>query len=229
MEEIVQTKMCSRCKIDKFISEFGKDKYQKDGLNIYCKQCIKDNKLPKKHIEVEYKTCTMCNQKKHKSEFNKDKNRVDGLYPYCKLCKKIASSKEIINREVINSNRIKNRKRDILKYLIRECTFRARTIKNVLYDSNENLYNYLKPMYDKGVCECCGKKLESNVGKGIGYGCDNSYSIDRILPEKGYIIGNVAILCYKCNRLKNNGTIEELKMIINWMEQKLNNKDKNQN
>lgn len=39
MEESM--KVCSRCKIEKNEESFGKDKIRKDGLNPYCKGCLK--------------------------------------------------------------------------------------------------------------------------------------------------------------------------------------------
>lgn len=36
-------KLCRRCKIEKDESEFGKDKSKKDGLNIYCKECLRES------------------------------------------------------------------------------------------------------------------------------------------------------------------------------------------
>ena len=38
---------------------------------------------------------------------------------------------------------------------------------------------------------------------------DNSPSVDRINPDKGYIEGNVVWLSSKANRIKNSGTAEE--------------------
>jgi len=32
-------KKCSKCKVEKELDKFGKDKYTKDGLRYYCKQC----------------------------------------------------------------------------------------------------------------------------------------------------------------------------------------------
>ena len=48
-------------------------------------------------------------------------------------------------------------------------------------------------------------------------GKDRSYwpSIDRKDPTKGYVKGNVWIISYKANRLKNDGTIEELNTLVN--------------
>ena len=35
----METKYCPKCKIEKSISEFSKDKYQKDGLRSHCRNC----------------------------------------------------------------------------------------------------------------------------------------------------------------------------------------------
>lgn len=45
-----------------------------------------------------------------------------------------------------------------------------------------------------------------------------SASIDRFDNSKGYIPGNVRIISYQANHLKSNGTIEEFKKIIKYME-----------
>ena len=36
-------KKCSKCKIEKELEEFSKDKYRPDGFNIYCKLCHNEN------------------------------------------------------------------------------------------------------------------------------------------------------------------------------------------
>jgi|AntAceMinimDraft_11_1070367.scaffolds.fasta_scaffold106302_1 hypothetical protein len=43
-------------------------------------------------------------------------------------------------------------------------------------------------------------------------------SLDRLIPELGYIKGNVCFISMKANRLKNNATLEELQSIIDWMK-----------
>ena len=46
---------------------------------------------------------------------------------------------------------------------------------------------------------------------------DNTPSIDRVIPEKGYVLGNCHVISMKANRLKNNATIEELKAILEYV------------
>lgn len=63
-------------------------------------------------------------------------------------------------------------------------------------------------------CPALGIKLE----KGNGKIHDASATIDRLKPELGYIKGNVAVISYKANRMRNNGTAEELRKIADWMD-----------
>ena len=45
----------------------------------------------------------------------------------------------------------------------------------------------------------------------------NSASLDRIDSTKGYIKGNLQIISFRANTVKNNLTLDEMKMIVsNW-------------
>jgi hypothetical protein len=37
----METKICSKCKIEKSVTLFSKDKNRKDGLKLYCNDCRK--------------------------------------------------------------------------------------------------------------------------------------------------------------------------------------------
>ena len=46
---------------------------------------------------------------------------------------------------------------------------------------------------------------------------DNSYTLDRIDPQLGYIPTNIQVISYKANRIKSDSTLEELKLMVeNW-------------
>ena len=47
---------------------------------------------------------------------------------------------------------------------------------------------------------------------------DNSVSFDRTDPDKGYVTGNVVVMSWKANRLKNNATKEDLQALADYME-----------
>ena len=47
---------------------------------------------------------------------------------------------------------------------------------------------------------------------------ENSPSFDRIDPTKGYITGNVLVVSWRANRIKNDGSEEEHRKIADWLQ-----------
>ena len=46
----------------------------------------------------------------------------------------------------------------------------------------------------------------------------NSPSIDKLVPELGYVKGNVQVISWRANKLKGEGTAKEHRLISEWME-----------
>jgi len=68
-------------------------------------------------------------------------------------------------------------------------------------------------------CECCRKVMKLFKG---GPDRNDTVSVDRILPNKGYIAGNIKLICFRCNWLKLNCTDpEELQVVVNYMRRNL--------
>ena len=65
------------------------------------------------------------------------------------------------------------------------------------------------------VCPILGFRL--SWGERKGKSTDNSPSLDRIDPSRGYIEGNVQWISYMANRMKSNATLEQLKTFANWI------------
>jgi hypothetical protein len=55
------------------------------------------------------------------------------------------------------------------------------------------------------------------AGLGRGKFKDNAPQLDRIIPELGYVIGNVAFISHRANRIKDNGTMQEHYDIADWI------------
>ena len=47
---------------------------------------------------------------------------------------------------------------------------------------------------------------------------DHSPSLDRIDSSKGYVRGNVEVISWRANRLKSDGTLDDFRSIVSWME-----------
>jgi hypothetical protein len=48
------------------------------------------------------------------------------------------------------------------------------------------------------------------------YRLENSPSLDRIIPSKGYVGGNVIVVSWRANRIKCDATVNELKAIASF-------------
>ena len=60
--------------------------------------------------------------------------------------------------------------------------------------------------------------LGIRIVRGVGKLSAHSPSIDRIIPELGYVAGNIAIISNRANTIKSNGTAEEHERIAAWMK-----------
>ena len=62
--------------------------------------------------------------------------------------------------------------------------------------------------------------LKINLKKGYKRPSKSSPALDRIEPNKGYIKDNVVWISYRANTIKNNLTLEEMKLLLkNWKKQ----------
>jgi hypothetical protein len=70
---------------------------------------------------------------------------------------------------------------------------------------------------DADHCQKCGSVIICAIGNGSL--APTSRSIDRIIPSLGYVPGNVAWLCMKCNMEKQNLTASEHRSWADWIEE----------
>ena len=63
-------------------------------------------------------------------------------------------------------------------------------------------------------CPVLGIKIQ----RGVGMPCNASPSLDRIVPAKGYVSGNVRVISQRANTLKSNATLTEMRLILDDLE-----------
>jgi hypothetical protein len=71
------------------------------------------------------------------------------------------------------------------------------------------------------VCPYLGTPLIKSKNRGEG----TSPTIDRIIPELGYIKGNVQVISDKANRMKNNATPEEMVLFAKYVLKTFNHNE----
>ena len=63
-------------------------------------------------------------------------------------------------------------------------------------------------------CPILGRPLVVNLG--AKRPANNSPSLDKIIPEQGYIPGNVQVISHKANSMKRDATLQELIQVGEW-------------
>lgn len=139
------------------------------------------------------KECSLCHKIKQIQEFPPDRRALDGRQARCRVC--INEWMKIYYRN------------NPAEQMIRRAKCRSRKEKLEFDLSVEDLL----PL--PTVCPVFGIPLRLSVELQD----PNTYSLDRIDNTKGYVRGNVAVMSYRANRLKNDGTAEEHEAIAAWM------------
>jgi hypothetical protein len=98
----------------------------------------------------------------------------------------------------------------------------ARLWEHAKRRADEGMVNFLITVADvqavwpaDGRCPVYGVPLEP----GVGFAHDRSPTLDRINPEWGYEIGNIAVISMKANRAKGGLSADDLEAIVQWMRQ----------
>ena len=58
-------------------------------------------------------------------------------------------------------------------------------------------------------CPCCGVEFSSEVKQRA--------TVDRVEPNRGYVVDNVSLLCQDCNRQKQDLTLDKLMVIADYI------------
>jgi hypothetical protein len=144
-------------------------------------------------VNVQNKRCYVCGLTKSVTEFNKNKHKADGCRDECKQC------------DIIKYRKYKNK--NIKKKVVYNAKLRAAK-KNLPFDIEES------DIHIPDFCPVLGIPIKMNESDVSSNRFDNSPSIDRIDSSKGYTKDNIRIISHRANTLKNNATVEELKLIL---------------
>jgi hypothetical protein len=138
------------------------------------------------------KRCPVCDCVKNIDQFYKNVN----ICKSCYIARDMSRQKR--NPIMVQTNN-----------MIRRARSRAKK-KNIPFDIDQAYIRSLVPSH----CPILGIELEWSVQRGNG-NCplSNSPSLDRIVPEQGYVKGNVWIVSHRANTIKSDASYEELKLV----------------
>ena len=153
------------------------------------------------------KKCRSCGVTKPLDQFHKNASCKDGMHTLCKICNNLKATawvKENLSKVVAHK---KARRKDVRKSLLEAAQNRAR-IKSLPIDIT------LDDIIVPDICPILMIPLEKST---TGRANPNSPSLDRIVPEFGYVKGNIQVISNKANSMKNNATQAELIKFANWI------------
>lgn len=144
--------------------------------------------------------CRKCNQIKLLSEyqFGRKGKQYEYRFSYCNDCRK---------RQVyLNLNS------DINKFLADRFNRTKRRAKKLNIPFNISKKEFINQFNSQnGLCFYTDVKMVCEVGSDLHR---DSMSIDKIIPDKGYVLGNVVFATNKINCCKNDLSLEEIQK---WM------------
>jgi len=69
-------------------------------------------------------------------------------------------------------------------------------------------------------CEACGSDFDYDGAAKNHQAHPRVTTLDRIDQQKGYVRDNIGVICWRCNRIKSDATISELRTLVEYMERK---------
>jgi len=191
MEEI-KTKKCAKCGAIKPLEDFPKLAKSPDGRNSYCKECQKayTKQWVADHPE-RAKATAKKSRDKHKDALTKKrrKDRAEKPEVFLKYSRDFSEK---------NPDKI----------LLYEARKRAKEFGLPCTITEEDIV----------IPEFCPILRVRLIRGAIDNNRDSCPSLDRIRPELGYVKGNVAVMSYRANRIKNDATADEHRRIADWMD-----------
>lgn len=235
-----EIKICSDCGQHKKRKHFSISNVKPKGTIVrrpYCKKCdnirqtkkrrdngINSRRIPIKNIDnIVYYECDVCKIFKPKEAFPKDnyKHNTIGISRPCKDCRKHCNK---VKREAIVSDFLtlsQEEEHDKHKGSIHQLKQHILNLAKTRSKLNGIEFSITLEDFDlPSICPILHIPIIPGIGKQSAF----SPSLDRIDCTKGYIKGNIAVISYRANAMKNDASLAELKTfsdnILSYMKMK---------
>jgi hypothetical protein len=164
--------------------------------------------------------CRTCGEKKPIVAFTHATGR-DGILRYryeCKVCTAAWKRNHLAKPEIRAKNRsywnhygkrLRATREGWARVCFKACKWRCRS-RGIVF--NITVADILTVFPEDCICPVLGQVFE------FGKRSSMNPSLDRIRPELGYIVGNIAIISMRANLIKQDASAEELRLVASWTE-----------
>lgn len=225
-EDADKSKKCTGCGQIRMLTAFyfgqGRNRNQYDSKCIPCKRIDREVRYRIAHPDVKRrkdftlsKKCPACGIIKEPEEYPVSRGKGSGRDCYCRECKRI-------NNKTYNTLELQR---------IYKATQKKKN------EASDPVYFKMNQLHVRAKCRARRRSLPFDITVAdlmeitrthcpvFGIEFDfiarfrfngSAPSLDRFYPHLGYVKGNVKVISLKANRMKLNGTPEELMRLGNW-------------
>ncbi len=203
-----KTQECIKCHKIKPTQEFTGSSFV---LRKKCNECrCEEQNKPVLFNDGIKKECSICREIKFIDKFPRRTNSYP--YEYCLDCFEKTATPE--DKELYETNLEKKRERE-RGYINKDPRHRMfSSAKARARDENFPFNLELDDIIIPEICPALGIKIQKSSGKPT----DSSPSIDKIIPELGYVKGNVKVISYRANAIKRDASLDELEKIAMYVK-----------
>lgn len=171
--------------------------------------------------ELGGRPCSMCGKFLTLESFTVQRQKISGRSSECKACAK-GRREERADGIRAKDSKYYTRKRDSM--LAKQLTFSQTHPEIMLLRwARDRARKFNLPFSITAVdivipetCPVFGFPLVRNLGV-KGKGVPTSPSLDRIIPELGYVPGNVRVISRKANAMKSDYDLADLQALARWI------------
>ena len=165
------------------------------------------------------KACRKCGNEKPLTAFQKDPLCTGGFRHKCRECaNEYTRQWNAKNKEKVRATGLKSRNKRKASDPIRS------SMKEILNCARWRARKFGLPfaltisdLDPPALCPVLGTPIDYGRKQSTGP-AEDSPSIDRIVPALGYVAGNVRIMSFRANRIRNNASLDDLRKLVLYLE-----------
>ena len=157
------------------------------------------------------KKCKGCCQEKSFEKFSKFKHSKNGKFYYNSYCLECNANRHNEWYKIGYNAKNKNNNKKIIWNKIPPEQRLFNSVKKRVLKKNIPFDINIDDIIIPEVCPILDIPLDFST-------FDNTPQVDRIIPLKGYIKGNIQVISGRANRIKNDGTLAEHEAIVKYLK-----------